>query len=264
MALILNKKKKTINHKIAEAGWVFPNDTYDCLSDYEKSFLELEFTGIKTIEYYKQRLRMLGFCGKGKLLDAACGMGQWSAALADLNEQVQGIDIDVGRLLIAKELCRGMGKQNAKFSYASMDALPYRESSCDGIFCYGAFMFSDMPKTIGEFNRVLRPGGQLYININLIGWYAHLLFDRGIKQRNIRMMWTVLKIIRRTLMFKKRNVIMGQNWLKNTLQKKGFSIIAQEPEGHICISEQIKKEEPTYKKRYYGMPGVTEIIAYKI
>ena len=260
----LGTNNKIIDCKLKEAGWAFPEEAYNCLSDYEKDFFELEFTGVKTLEYYKHRLRMLGYCDKHKVLDAACGMGQWSAALADLNEQVVGVDINVGRLLISKDLCHKMGKQNASFRYASMDSLPFERETFQGVFCYGAFMFSNMPVTLMEFNRVLQPGGYLYLNINMVGWYIHLLIDRGIMQRNFSMVRTSLNVVRRTLMFKNNNIIISQKRLVKLLEISGFKLVGKEPEGCICVDTKIPMEEPSYKSHHYGMPAVVEILAKKI
>ncbi|KQC12581.1 MAG: hypothetical protein APR63_10640 [Desulfuromonas sp. SDB] len=252
-----------IKEKIKKAGWDFPEQIFDLISNYDKNFIVSEFTGLKTLDYYHQRINCLGFVDMNNVLDAACGMGQWSIALSLENKKVNGIDINVGRLLIADSVIRKMKIKNCNLQWGNIEDLPYPSEIFDGIFCYGSFMFANMPKTLMEFNRVLKPGGTLYLNANSVGWYLHLLFDRGIKKNNFSNVRTVIKTLTRNLFQKKSKIVVFSHWINKLLQNKGFQIISSGAEGEINISNVLEKPQSAYPKTFYSFPAVLEILAKK-
>src|SRR4051812_49116178 len=89
---------------LSMAGWRVPGALVAELSEYERDFLRIEMTGLRTRDYYAQRLKMIGFSGDGRVLDAACGIGQWSIALGEVFQNVDGVDINSGRLAVARAL----------------------------------------------------------------------------------------------------------------------------------------------------------------
>ena len=253
----------TLQEELTRAGWDVPESTYDCLSEYEKQFIDLEFTGINTIDYYQTRLRELGFTGFSAVLDAGCGMGQWSLAMARLNSHVIGADINVGRLLVANDIASTMAIKNVKFQFSGAERSPYDDESFDAIFCYGVFMFTHMPSALREFNRVLKPGGRIYLNVNSLGWYFHLLIDRGLKKRNFTMAKTSLRMLLKTWFGKKQNVIVSPRRLRKMLLQAGFRVTAIGPEGTVTAEGQTASAQSKYPSRFYGYPAVTEVLALK-
>ena len=115
MDQINNSPFEKINKSFQMCGWSISESTYLCLSDYEKSFLELEFTGVNSLGYYKIRLGNVGFTNHNRVLDVGCGMGQWSIALSNLNTAVMGTDINVGRLFVGKDIAKLMSISNLSF-----------------------------------------------------------------------------------------------------------------------------------------------------
>ena len=250
--------------QIAQAGWTFPEDVWRGLSDYEKSFVVGEFTGRRTRPYYTRRLRAIGFTGMDRVLDCACGMGQWALCLAEANGRVDGIDANADRLGIAQALTAAAGRTNCTFQTGHMERLPYDDATFDGIFCYGAFMFADMPATLAEFHRVLRPGGRLYLNANSAGWYAHLLIDRGLARCNLRIMLAAVRMILRTCFRCRSNRVVGARWLKKKMVRAGFRILVIDSEGGICVAgDDADKPEPAYPRSFYGLPALIEVLAQK-
>lgn len=247
---------------IQEAGWVFPDSVWACLSDYEKGFVIGEFTGKRSFNYYLKRLEALGFKGMERVLDAACGMGQWALALSSLNQYVEGVDMNTERLQVSKSLAESMGRKNCTFHCAFLESLPFESESFDGIFCYGSFMFSHMPTTLSEFFRVLKPGGKVYLNANSAGWYAHLLIDRGIKRRNFSMVKTVLRMVARTVCGEKKNIVVSKRWLKSQIRLSGLEVAAIGLEGEINVDDTLKPD-PAYEYYYYGLPLIVEVLAQK-
>lgn len=257
---LINKDLSSIHR----SGWKFPQEVWSKLSDYEKSFILLELDGFKTPSYYKQRLLNLGFSEIGNVLDAACGIGQWSNALAELNNKVVGVDLMSSRTNIADALTIAQGN-DCKFETGSIEELPFPNDTFEGVFCYGAFMFTNMPKTLNEFARVLKPGGRLYLNGNSWGWYAHLFFDRGIKQRNYSLVSASLRFFLRTLLSRSSQIIITERLLKKLLKQSGFSLIALDVEGAVNF-EKNRKNAPqaAYPAQFYGMKSILEIVAKRV
>lgn len=247
--------------QIKEAGWLFPYSEFQNLTLYDKSFIQKEFTGQRTVGYYKNRLRHIGFNNMTRVLDAACGMGQWSIALSILNHSVECVDLSKKRLGIAWNLRKLHRRSNCRFLLSNLESLPFQDSSFDGIFCYGAFMFTNMRKTLQEFKRLLRSHGKLYFNVNAIGWYAHLLIDFGLRHKRIDLIHTVLHALSRNLLGKSAKRIVTKNWLTNLLDEFGFKIKAIALEGHISILHQQTHPSPAYPSKFYGLPSIYEVLA---
>ena len=243
-------------------NWPDMTEYLDLLSPSELSFYYSEFNEVNSLDYYIKRLDNLGFSELENVLDAGCGMGQWSIALSQLNKQVQGIDIHTGRLLFAKSLLDKLNINNLSYCYSPLEKLPYKNETFDGIFCYGVFMFSEMKSSLSELKRVLKPGGRIYINANDMGWYLHLLIDRGIKKKNLKLIYISLKYILFTLLGRKNNIIITRKYLSKLIQDSKFIILDVGSEGSI---NNLKNENlvPKYPAEYYSFHAINEILAVK-
>ncbi len=241
-------------------GWQVPDDLLENMSEYERDFMRLEFTGQRSFDYYCQRIDYLGFSDMSRVLDAGCGMGQWALALAEFNDYVEGIDLNEGRLEIGKRLIASRVKQNVNLANGSVEALNFPSNYFNAVFCYGVFMFTDMPRTLREFHRVLKPGGKLYLNANSFGWYVHLLRDVPWNRR------PALGIIKNTFLRRKRNIIVSEGWLRSRLCAAGFEIHTLGCEGETTFRKNGEfkvKPEPGYSRAYWGLRAILEVIATK-
>jgi ubiquinone/menaquinone biosynthesis C-methylase UbiE len=246
-------------------GWPVDQKFYDSLTEYEKSFVELELGTYKALDFYKSRLKVIGFSECKRVLDAGCGIGQWSIALGELNDNVDGIDLMPSRINFAQSLSRSMEKNNVNFRTGSLENLPYEDASFDVIFCYGVFMFTHIEKTLGEFYRVLKPGGKIYLNFNSLGWYAHLIIDRGLKQGNFSVVWQALKMCMRYFCGGKQQILIRQHWLEKKVKNIGFKHTVFATEGHLTPHLQPNQIKPKsiYQSHYYGMRSIIEMMAEK-
>ncbi len=67
------------------------------------------------IDKYKDRLRAISFVGHERVLDAGCGYGQWSLALAELNQTVSACDMSSLRVDFLSNLVKNLSVSNLDF-----------------------------------------------------------------------------------------------------------------------------------------------------
>lgn len=247
---------------IANNGWRIPFDEVQALSKYERSFFSNEFLGQRSFPYYLKRLEKLGIKGKIRVLDLACGMGQWSIALAELNQKIDGVDLSSDRIEFAKRLAAAHQRSNCCFQIGSMENIPFADQTFDAVFCYGAFMFANMPVALKEIRRVCAPGAIIYLNANSFGWYLHLLFDRGILVGNwqmartsIRMMWRGVRTLWSSAEPLTQMMVLPLH-MRRLASSEGLEIVGQGPEG--TIGAENSDVEPAYPKKFYGFTGILE------
>jgi ubiquinone/menaquinone biosynthesis C-methylase UbiE len=223
------------------------------LSPYEREFFRIEIDE-RPPELYRERLRGLGFQNLGKVIDLACGLGQWSLALAETNEFVAGVDIATHRLFVANVLATSRNVHNVDFRWASIEELPYGANEFDGAFCYGAFMFPDGERVLPEVRRVLKPGAPFYVNANGLGWYLHRLQSR----RTVRAAIDFTRAAGNRLLGRYRDTIYSRKRLTRLLEKHGFVIDTIADEGAIGGTGR-----SLYPGRLLGMDAVFEVLARK-
>jgi ubiquinone/menaquinone biosynthesis C-methylase UbiE len=248
---------------IIQSGWNFSNSMWNSLSEPDKNFVALHFSCGKTPQFYRKELNRLGFINLQKVLDAGCGMGQWTIALGELNYSVEGIDISEKRLNIARILAINHKKMNCNFINGSLEKLPYEDQSFDAIYCCQCFMYTHMKKTLPEINRVLKPNGKLYINVNDIGWYLFLLIERGIKQKHIGSIQSSINFMINSILLTDQNRYVSKKWLTALFKKHGFIITFCLPEFDEKSNNKIKEKNNRPPHTYLGFSTLIEILAIK-
>ena len=109
------------------------------------------------------------------VVDAGCGTGNYSAALLEHVARIEAVDMNEAMLGVARgKLAGAEAAGRVRFHRAAIDALPVESMSADGVMINQVLHhLPDDPeqgwpltrKVIGEFARVLRPGGILLVNI---------------------------------------------------------------------------------------------------
>ncbi|OAF07002.1 hypothetical protein AYJ54_18250 [Bradyrhizobium centrolobii] len=98
------------------------------------------------------------------LLDAGCGPGTITAALAGIVGTAVGVDLEPNAVASADRLAARSGLTNLSFVEADMTALPFSDGVFDAVF-FHAVLYHQSPasltRTLAEARRVLRPGGLL-------------------------------------------------------------------------------------------------------
>jgi SAM-dependent methyltransferase len=97
-----------------------------------------------------------------RALDAGCGTGLQTAILVDLGYETVGTDLAASLLAVARRR-----HPAARFVRGDVQALPWRSAVFDVVVSCGSVLsFVPEPaRAIGELARVLRPGGQLLIEV---------------------------------------------------------------------------------------------------
>jgi SAM-dependent methyltransferase len=96
------------------------------------------------------------------VLDVGCGPGFDAAALRDRGLRAFGLDYSWGMLATGRVQVGGPTGQ------ADMRRLPLARRSCDGLWVMASLLHlprAQVPATLREFHRVLRPGGVLLLSV---------------------------------------------------------------------------------------------------
>ncbi len=94
---------------------------------------------------------------RGPAADIGCGPGQIGRYLHDRGLDVVGIDLSPEMIALARRLSPAM-----RFAVGSMLALELEDASLGGIVAFYSIIHippEHLPRALGEFHRVLRPGG---------------------------------------------------------------------------------------------------------
>lgn len=109
------------------------------------------------------------------LVDAGCGTGNYTRALASSIARIEAVDLNAGMLDKARsKLADDAGRDRVFFHQAPIDRMPLADASADAVMLNqvlhhlnddAAAGWPAVRAVIGEFARVLRPGGLAIINI---------------------------------------------------------------------------------------------------
>ena len=118
-------------------------------------------TGPDTDEEHRAALEMLSIGPGDRVLDVACGPGNFTRdfALAAPDGLVLGIDASASMLEVA---VRDTEAENVAYVRGDACALPFGDASFDAVCCFAAlYLIEDPMRALGEIVRVLVPGGRV-------------------------------------------------------------------------------------------------------
>lgn len=161
--LVSPEQKQGIRRLIEEGSALDPVATYLVAATNGLAYAHL--VG-KLAEYPIPDLRLEQ--GEGELLlDIGCSWGRWCIAAARRGYQPVGIDPSLGAVMAARRICARLGVP-ARFIVGDARHLPLRTGCFDRVFSYSViqhFSPEDAARTIGHIGRVLKPGGESFIQM---------------------------------------------------------------------------------------------------
>lgn len=128
-------------------------------SEYDHYWGTIEPTHRQFVERFLAMLPPVG-----RVLDAACGTGKYFGMVQDSGRSLVGVDHTEAYLDDA-----GRKFPQVPTEKQDLQDLPYRDQF-DGVMCIDAMEFippEDWPVVLGSFRRALRPGGWLYLTVEL-------------------------------------------------------------------------------------------------
>jgi len=103
------------------------------------------------------------FAGK-RVLDAGCGSGRWSYAMAELDADVVGVDLTAGGPESAHAVLGE--RENVQFAQADLFALPFRPGSFDFVMSWGVLHHTHSTKeAFAQLVPLVKPGGTLFVMV---------------------------------------------------------------------------------------------------
>jgi len=212
---------------------------------------------------YRRRLAAVGLTGREHVLDAGCGLGQWSLALDGVRST--GIDVARERVAVCRLLAAAFRRSDANFVVGSLERLPFADRSFDGAISYSVLYFTDFRRAIAEIGRVLRPGGLFYLSTNGIGRYLYDIVRNPYPTADFHPRRYGLRSLANTALGRRSGLsaqggtaAMTKRGTLRALRSAGFEIVACGPEGSLG-----KGDEPLQMASYWGITAVFDVLARK-
>ena len=115
-------------------------------------------TGGSDLRWRRELVRRLAIGPGERVLDLACGTGDFAALAASQGADVVGLDFARRMLTLAQQ--RGLSR--AEWVQGDALRLPFADAAFDAALCGFALRnFAALPPVFAELARVLRPGGRL-------------------------------------------------------------------------------------------------------
>lgn len=242
--------------RVNEAVW----DQLD-LGPNTRSFLKRVYAG--GLDKYSRRLRSLGFASGARGLDAGCGLGQWSFALAGMCSEVWGVDVSRERLDACTRIAASMAIGNVHFVHGALEHLPFENASFDRVLCYSVLYQTYFENAIAELARVTRASGLLYLSTNDIGRFLQHVISPSNRAPDFdprayawKTLWNSVRGRRTGLSMQPGGVVTRKVKVVRLLRESGFEVIDCGPEGMTGGAE-----EPFMSGRYFGLTATFDVLA---
>ena len=130
--------------------------------------------GLYTNETHTQFVeKLLGRLGpQSAILDAACGAGRYDGMLLEAGHSVLGIDQSSHMLARAREVFPQERYPELRYEKMGLQEMDF-QTRFDAVICIDALEHicpEDWPGILARFQKALRPGGVLYVTVEVADW----------------------------------------------------------------------------------------------
>ncbi len=149
-----------------DSKWVFEYD--EMAERYDEAIKEYDsWLGVNLHEEFRKVIERIPIKSSQHVLDVSTGTGALLILIKEVYPTVDlklvGVDLSMGMLRVAQRKLRNAGI-GALLLHAQVKELPFKDESFDVIIHSGGInTFSDIPATLKEWVRVLKPEGTLLI-----------------------------------------------------------------------------------------------------
>jgi ubiquinone/menaquinone biosynthesis C-methylase UbiE len=115
-----------------------------------------------------QTLAVMDLQPADRVLDLGCGTGWASRRMARIVTEGEVVGLDVADEMLRRAEQTSDGVNNVRYLWGSAEKIPAPDGSFSKVLSVESFYYyADQGKALDELRRVLAPGGQLFILINL-------------------------------------------------------------------------------------------------
>lgn len=118
----------------------------------------------RNVEYMEQYSDFCVITPEDRLLDVACGTGEYAIYCAQKAQTVCGVDLSTKMIEIAEKNANDLLLKNISFKIQDALKLPFKDKLFSIVNCKSAFHhFDDYEKNISEMIRCCEPGGRIAV-----------------------------------------------------------------------------------------------------
>lgn len=190
---------------------------------YDNEYYRDSRTPTDTSAHHRRLAARLGITAGMRVLDVACGRGDWLLAARARGAAVAGIDLSERAIAHCHE-----AMPEGEFSAGPAETLPFTDGGFDLVTCLGSLEhFVDKPAALGEMLRVAKPDARFLLLVPNAGFLTRRLgLYGGTNQKGV-----------------KEDVYPLQTW-STLFTTAGLRIESRWADLHVLSFEWIRKGSP--------------------
>jgi ubiquinone/menaquinone biosynthesis C-methylase UbiE len=161
---------------------------------WEDIYKKDDIRGVSVKRRMKQTLSWfdeMQYARDARILDAGCGAGLLTREVLSRGYAVDAMDYSAGMLEKTRSLCDGDRRQDLRLAQADIEAVPFKDSTFDVVFCLGVVSYvRSIEKSLQEISRILKPDGRLIFTtlnkVSLVGYLDVPLTIKSLFRRVFR------------------------------------------------------------------------------